>query len=74
MAEQHKQQQQDVLGYPPPGYPLPVQEPPAPLKAPKKWTFELKNRSQTRDARDRGCIEGCLAALCCCCVLEECCG
>ncbi|KAH7414842.1 hypothetical protein KP509_14G013700 [Ceratopteris richardii] len=78
MSEQQQRmqqgQQQDVIGYPPPGYPLPLnQEPPVPMKAPSKWSFFTKDRPQTRDARDRGCIEGCLAALCCCCVLEECC-
>ncbi|XP_057501012.1 protein CYSTEINE-RICH TRANSMEMBRANE MODULE 13-like [Actinidia eriantha] len=51
-------------GYPPQGYPPPqhyAQPPPV---------------QQTGDsaslAASKGCLEGCLAALCCCCLLDAC--
>ncbi|KAK9843363.1 hypothetical protein WJX74_010925 [Apatococcus lobatus] len=50
-------------GVPPPGYPLNGVTPQFPAD------FKLESRS--RD--EKGCIEGCLAALCCCFICEECC-
>ena len=44
------------------GYPIPLhqEQPQAPvaLKAPQKSIFGRKDRPQSRDDRDKGCIEG----------------
>ncbi|KAK9866265.1 hypothetical protein WJX84_005387 [Apatococcus fuscideae] len=50
---------------PPPGYPLNGVTPQFPPN------FKLESRSRDEE---KGCIEGCLAALCCCFMCEECCG
>ncbi|GLJ32519.1 hypothetical protein SUGI_0654310 [Cryptomeria japonica] len=50
-------------GYPPPGYP--TQAPPS--------QYAEAGPVKTQSRGEKGCLEGCLAALCCCWLCEECC-
>eukprot|EP00249_Psilotum_nudum_P000818 c12951_g1_i1 orf=259-498(+) len=71
MAEQRKGKQEPI-GQPPPGYPQSKDDFQETKNARKTFSWPRKG-NKFRSARDRGCIEGCLAALCCCCLLDECC-
>eukprot|EP00250_Pteridium_aquilinum_P007857 c17490_g1_i1 orf=108-353(+) len=71
------ERQRLINGYPPPGYPIPKENnsPPPSSKPTKKCRCRIHHDRQGRpkDYQNRGCLEGCLAALCCCCLLDECC-
>eukprot|EP00249_Psilotum_nudum_P030636 c43442_g1_i1 orf=112-354(+) len=71
MADQLKGKKETV-GQPPLGYPQ-SDEIFHEAANPRKHCRWPRKGNKFRSARDRGCIEGCLAALCCCGLLDECC-